>query len=71
MVYNLLLLCIKNEHNYYRDQYCIEKLCEDLMDQTMKVINYKKKEMILLTDEETGFYERQKVCNMCKKRVLY
>ena len=33
----------------------------------MKIINYKKKEMIPLTDEETEFYENQKVCHIWKK----
>ena len=30
--------------------------CEDLKDQTMKIINYEKKEMIPLTDEEKDTY---------------
>ena len=29
-------------------------LCKDLKDQAMKIINYEKKEMIQLTDEEKG-----------------
>ena len=33
----------------------------------MKIIYYEKKEMILLTDEETKSYEKQKVCYICKK----
>ena len=33
----------------------------------MKIINCEKKEMILLTDEETKFYEKQKFCYMCEK----
>ena len=30
----------------------------------------KKKEMIPLTDEETEFYENQKVCHICKKNLV-
>ena len=41
--------------------------CEDLSNQTMKIINYENKEMILLIDEETEFYEKQKLCYICKK----
>ena len=37
----------------------------------MKIVNYEKKEMIPLTDEETEFYEKQKVCHICKKRIKY
>ena len=33
----------------------------------MKIINYEKKEMIPLSDEENKSYERQKVCHICKK----
>ena len=39
----------------------MEMFCKDLRDQARKIINYEKKEMILLTDEETKFYEKQKV----------
>ena len=41
--------------------------CKDFRDQVIKIINYEKKEMIPLTDEETEFYENQKVCHICKK----
>ena len=34
----------------------------------MKIINYEKKEMILLTNEENEYHEMQKVCHICKKR---
>ena len=33
----------------------------------MKTINYKEKEMIPLTGKEIKFYEKQKVCYICKK----
>ena len=33
----------------------------------MKKIDYEKKEMIPLTDEENELYEMQKVCYICKK----
>ena len=33
----------------------------------MKIINYKKKEMMPLTDEEKGSYENKKVCYICEK----
>ena len=45
----------------------MEIFCQDLRDQAMKIINYEKKEMIQLTDEETEFYEMQKVCYICEK----
>ena len=33
----------------------------------MKIINFKEKEMIQLTEEETKSYEEQRVCHICKK----
>ena len=31
------------------------------------MINFKKKEMISLTNKETKSYEKQKVCHICEK----
>ena len=44
----------------------MEKFCKDLRESAMKIINYEKKEMISLTDEETELYENQNVCHICK-----
>ena len=35
----------------------------------MKIINYEKKEMIPLTNEEKESYEKQKVCYICEKKI--
>ena len=40
----------------------MERLCRDLKDHATKIINYEKKEMIPLTDEENKSYKKQKVC---------
>ena len=45
----------------------MEKFCKDLKEHAMRIVNYEKKEVIPLTDEENEFYEEQKVCNICKK----
>ena len=45
----------------------MEKFCKDLKKHAMKIVNYERKEVIPLTDEENEFYEEQKVCNICKK----
>ena len=52
----------KNEWDYYRGKNFMEMFCKDLKDQAMKIIDYEKKEMIPLTDEETKSYEKQRVC---------
>ena len=36
----------------------MEMFCKDLKDQAMKIINYEKREMVPLTDEEIKSYEK-------------
>ena len=38
---------------------------------TVEIINYEEKEMIPLTDEEKEFYEKQNLCHICKKKILF
>ena len=57
----------KNKLDFYRGKDCMEKFCKDLRDNAMKIINYKEKEMIPVTDKETTSYEKQNVCYICKK----
>ena len=45
----------------------MEMFCKKLRNQVMKIINYEKKEMISLTNEETESYEKQKVYYIRKK----
>ena len=41
--------------------------CKDLKDQAMKIINYEKKEMIPLTDQEKETYENKRNCHIIQK----
>ena len=41
--------------------------CDDLKDQAMKIIDYEKKEVIPVTDEEKESYENQEICHICEK----
>ena len=50
----------ENKDNLYRGEDCMEKFCKDLRNQAMKIINYEKKEMIPLTDNEIGFAKGKK-----------
>ena len=45
----------------------MEMFCKYLRNQARKIINYEKKEMIPLNNEETKSYEKQKACYICKK----
>ena len=58
----------ENKLLYYRGRDCIEKLCQKLKEHAMKIINYKEKEMIPLTDKENKSDEGQEVCHMCKRK---
>ena len=58
----------ENKLDYYREKYCIEKLCKKLKKRAMKIINYEKKEMIPLTKEENKSYKEQKICHICEEK---
>ena len=54
--YSLVTCCSydrsKDERNHYRGEDCMDKFCNNLRDQAMEIINYEKKEMMPLTNEE-------------------
>ena len=43
---------IENEHDVYKSNDCMIKFCEYLREHAMKIINFKKKKMKLLTMEQ-------------------
>ena len=43
-----------------------KKFCEFLREPAMKVINFKKKKMNLVTKEQHEPYENEKNCYICK-----
>ena len=45
----------------------MKKFCKDLREHAMKIINYEKKRMVLLTTKEEICYNKQKICYICKK----
>ena len=57
----------KRKENYYRGKYCVKKVCEDLRNHTTEIINYEKKEMLLLTKEEKKSYDKQEIGHIRKK----
>ena len=57
----------KNKLDCYRGKDCMKRFCKDLREHAMKIIDYEKKEMIPLPDEENKSYEMQKGCYICKK----
>ena len=57
----------KNETKYYREEDCMKIFCRDLKEQAMKIINYEKKEIIPLNDEEKETHENQIICYICEQ----
>ena len=58
----------KDKHTFYRGTDCTKKLCDDLKDQAMELINTEKKEMIPLTDYEKWEYETLNYCHICNRK---
>ena len=57
----------ENERKYYRGKDCMKIFCEDLKDQAMKTMDYEKKEITSLTNEEKESHENQEICHICEK----
>ena len=57
-----------NNHEVYRGKDCMKKFCEFLREHAMKIINFKKKKMKLLTKEQQESYENAKICYICKEK---
>ena len=54
----------RNKLDCYKGEDCMDRFCKDLRGHTMKITNFEEKEIILLTDTENKFYEKQKVCEI-------
>ena len=52
-----------------RGKDCTKKFCELLREHAIKIINFKKKKMKLLTKEQKESYENAKICYFCKKKL--
>ena len=61
----------QDKHSFYRGRDCSKKFCEDLKKHAIKIISFEEKDMIPLTDKETVYYEKQKLCHICKKEFCY
>ena len=61
---------IENKPDVYKGKDCMKKFCESLREYAMKMINFKKKKMKLLTKEQQESSENAnaKVCYICKEK---
>ena len=64
-----LFRSIENKHDVYRGKDCMKKFYEFSREHAMKIINFKKKKMNLLTKEQQESYENEKICYICNKKL--
>ena len=61
---------LKNKHTLYRGKSCVKKFCTSLREHAKNIIDFEKKEMLLLTKEELKSHQDAKICYACGKRIL-
>ena len=62
---------IENEDDVYIGKDCVKNFCEYLRKQAMKIINFKKKKMKLLTKEQPESYENAKICYIYQEKQIF
>ena len=60
----------KSKLNYYRGRGNMKNFCKDLREHAIKIINYEKKEMILLAIGECQSHHEQNMCYICRKEFI-
>ena len=58
----------ENKLYHYREKDCIENLCKKLKKEALELINYKKRDIIPLTQEENNRYNEQEICYKCGEK---
>ena len=66
----MIQIKINIEESFYRGKDCTKKFSKELKEYSTKIINFKEKDMIPLTDEEIEFYEKQKYVTYLKKSFV-
>ena len=60
----------KNKDDYYRVTDCMKRFSDHLKRHATKIMSYEKREIVPLTNEENKSYLKQKVCYICKKKLV-
>ena len=60
---------IANMHDVYRGKGCMKRFWESIIEQAIKFINFKKRNMKLLAKEQQNSYENEKICYICKEKI--
>ena len=49
-------------------QDCMKKFCEFLREHALKIINFRRKKIMLFTKEQQESYENAKICYICDEK---
>ena len=60
---------IKSKHDIYKGKDCMKRFCECFREHAMEVINFEKKKMKLLTNEQQESNQNSKVGYFSKKNL--
>ena len=60
---------MENKHDEYRGKDCMKNFCESLREHALKMINFKKKKMKLLTKKQQKSYGNAKDCYICEEKL--
>ena len=61
---------IENKHNLYCGKYCMKNFCSSLRQHATNILNFEKKQILLLTKEELKLYQDARNCYIRGKRIL-
>ena len=59
---------IENKHDVYKVKIVWKSFLKFLREHAIKIINFKKKKVQLLTNEQQQSYEKAKICYICKEK---
>ena len=59
---------IANKHDVDVGNNCMKNICEILREHALKMINFKKKNMEFLTEQQKS-YENSDICYICKEKL--
>ena len=68
MFLNSSFKSIGNKYGVSNSKDCVKKFCKSLKEQAIKITNFKKKKMKLLTKEQQRSYENVKFCYVWKRK---
>ena len=60
---------MENKHDVCRGYNCMKNFSEILREYAMKIINFKKKKILVIKKQQQESYENAKICYICKEKI--